>query len=299
MSEISSGVRSLAAGWLVVGFTMVACIGPEVDPEVDADTGSTHALVTIDHRLGDARETDTDEADSQTAALAGFAQIPSDVDSEAVLTLAGWSLELPEPGSCVTLSAQRDQHTPLAPIERVELLEVGDVIIEAGDDTTQLAPRAFTGGNVVTGVLYTSRDPRAEPLPPGESYTIRTGGGALPALALTGEAPAPLSNVTLGGVPLTEVEVIALDEPLDLTWSVGAAGDLLYVELASEDGLNTTRCAFRDEEGAGTIGEGVFRRGGEGSLSVHRLRVLPIEEEDVRGELRFDVEQLVPIVFEG
>jgi len=299
--EISASLRSLTVGWLVIGLggTTAACMGPDVDPEVDADAGSTHALITVDQRLSDGNADEPGEVEAQAAALAGFAQIPSGVDSEAVLTLAGWNLELPDPGACLELSTDRDQDTPLAPIERVELLEVGDVVIAVGGDETRLAPRAFTGGDVLTGVLYTSRDPSADPLPPGATYTIRTGGGALPSLEFTGDAPDALTNVTLAGIPLHKVNVVSVTQPLDLTWNVGAPQDLLYVELASADGLNTTRCAFRDEDGAGTIPEGVFVSTGSGSLSVHRLRSLRIDEDGIRGELRFDVEQLVGVVFES
>jgi hypothetical protein len=288
-------------GWFVIGLGAFAsaCIGPDVDPEVDADTGSTHALITVEQRLADAGANDGDEVETQAAALAGFAQIPSDVDSEAVLTLAGWNLELPAAGECLAISTDRDQYTPLAPIERVELLEVGDVVIAVGDDETRLAPRAFTGGDVLTGVLYTSRDPSSDPLPPGKSYAIRTGGGALPSLEFAGDAPNALANVTLAGLQLHDIKVVSLAEPLDLTWNVGEQSDLFYVELASDDGLTMTRCTFPDEDGAGTIPEGVFSSTGSGSFSVHRLRSLQIDDDEIRGELRFDIEQLVGVVFES
>ena len=297
---ISNGIRSMSASWLIAGWGLVAsgCMGPDVDPEVDVDTGTTHALITVDYRVTNAGEEGSDK-EIQAAALAGFARIPLGVDAQAVLTLAGWNLELPQPGSCLALSADRDQNTPLAPIERVELLEVGDVVVSAGGDETLLAPRAFAGGDVLTGVLYTSRDLNAEPFPPGESYTIQTSGGALPPLELEADAPAALSNVTLGGVTLNDANTVALGDPLDITWAVGATGDVLYVELVSGDGLNATRCAFRDEDGAGTIPEGSFAAAGDGSLSVHRLRTLPIEGNGIQGELRFDIEQLVNVVFEG
>ena len=298
--SVSSGIRLVSASWFVAGWGVIAsaCIGPDVDPEVDVDSGTTHALIAVDHRVTSFGK-DASEPEIQAAALAGFARIPLGVDAEAVLTLAGWNLELPPPGRCLALSADRDQHTPLAPIERVELLEVGDVVVSAGDDETLLAPRAFAGGDVLTGVIYTSRDLNAEPFPPGESYAIRTGGGALPPIELEGDAPATPSNVTLAGIPLDDAHVVALGEPLDFTWAVGATGDLLYVELVSGDGLNATRCSFRDEDGAGTIPEGSFAAAGDGSLSVHRLRSLPIEGNGIQGELRFDIEQLVNVVFEG
>ncbi len=296
--ENSSSPRSLATAWLVIGLGMVAsaCIGPDVDPEVDADTGTTHILITVDHRTVNATTAD-EEPETQAAALAGFAQIPSDVDSEAVLSLAQWSLELPEIGGCVALSAERDRNTPLAPIERVELLAVGDVVIDVDGSETRLAPRAFTGGDVLTGVLYTSRDPSADPLPPGQPYTIHTTGDALPGQEFRGDAPPTLSGVTLGGVPLAQVATVKLSEPLDLTWNVGSPEDVLYVELTSDDGLNATRCAFRDEDGAGTVPEGAFGSPGSGSLSLHRLRSLAIGGEDIRGELRFDVGQFFGVVY--
>ena len=285
-----SSTGPLAVWLLAAGAVLSGCMGPDVDPAADADTGSTHAFISVDHRKAG--------QDTQATAFAGFAQMPATVDSQAVLALVGWTQQLPDPGTCIPVEVERDPNLALAPIGRVEFLEVGDVVVQAGKQETRLAPRAFPGmGDVVTGVLYTSRDPSEEPLEPGVDYTIRTGGSALPPLEVQGAAPLELRHVTVGGVPLETVATVELEAPIDLTWEVGAPSDLLYVELASTDGLHEVVCAFDDSSGAGTIAEGSYEHAGPGTITAHRVRSLGIDEPNIQGELRFNVEQTAEITY--
>lgn len=285
------GAPSLLAAWATAGFGLVAagCMGPEVGREVDTDVGSAHALITVNHR--------TEAEGTQAAAVAGFARMPAGVDPQSVLTLAGFHVEVPEPGRCLRVTSDLDHHTPLSPIDGVELLEVGDVTITSGVDEAHLAPRAFTGSDVLTGVLYTTRDPSAEPLRPDAPYVVKTTGGSLGPLELAARAPTALTNVTVGGKPLADLETVAVVAPLDLTWSVGSGDSLLYVELAADDGLHMTRCAFADTDGAGTVPGGTHAELGPGTLSVHRLRAQEIDTPNVGGNLSFDLELMVEVEF--
>jgi hypothetical protein len=264
------------------------CSVGEVGESTDADTGSTHALVTIERSeaLGET---------PSAGAIAGFAQLPAAVDAESVLKLVGLDLELPSVNHCTR--QVRDEVAPTAPSAPVEFLEAGDVAISAADSRTILAPRALpTVADVISGVVYTTRDQHADSLPMGEEYLVRVSGGpVVAAFHVTAEAPAPIVGVTLGGVPLTEMSTISADGPIDLTWSVGQSDDLLYVELATLDGESSVGCTFRDDIGAGTIPQGLFEGRGEARLAMRRIRAQLFNSGVENGELRFDFEFAVPV----
>jgi hypothetical protein len=182
----------------------------------------------------------------------------------------------------------------------VEFLEAGDVTLNAGGSATVLAPRTFpTVTNLVSGVVYTTRDRSAEPLPAGERYALRTEGTlAIPPLSVSERAPAALDGITVGGVPLAEVSSIVTARPIDLTWNVGEAGDVVYVELSNGDGAVSTVCAFRDETGSGTVPAGAHDTIGSGTLELHRTRSREFAGAAInRGELRFDFELVTRVTF--
>jgi hypothetical protein len=273
----------------------VACSATADPYTADADSGSTHALISVE------RSTTLGELEApRAAALAGFVRVPPIVDPKSVMNLVGLGLELPAAGQCARAARTPDATTPLAPLGRVEFLEAGDVTLNAGGAATVLAPRAFpTVTDLVSGVVYTTRDRSAERLPAGERYALRTEGAlAIPPLAISERAPAALEGVTIGGLPLAEVSSIVTARPIDLTWNVGEAGDVVYVELTSGDGAVSTLCAFRDDAGAGTVPPGAHDTFGAGSLELHRARSREFVGAGInRGELRFDFELVARVTF--
>jgi hypothetical protein len=252
----------------------------------DADTGSTHALISIQ------RSASPDgQSAPRASAVAGFVRMPADIDSDSVLSLVGLGLELPAPGSCTRHVTRGDPSLPLSAVDHVELLEAGDVSFDAGGSTTTLAPRAFpTITDRISGVLYTTRDRSADPLPASVSYTVRTSGGlSVGPLVVTTQAPDPLAGVTVGGAAFASAGAVSTSQPLDLTWDVGRAGDLVYVELSKSDGSADAICTFHDEAGAGTVPAGTFTALGAGRLAIHRLHTRQFSSAGIdSGELRFD-----------
>jgi hypothetical protein len=212
----------------------------------------------------------------------------------------GLALELPEMSHCVTRVQGREPDQAVSSNERLELLDVGDVSVVADGRSTTLAPRAFpTVTDLISGVVYTTRDLSAEPLPAGVQYGVRTAGGAISAVELEGDAPGELAGVTVGGVPLGEVTSISPTSPIDLTWTVGTAGDVVYIELSS-DGADPAVCAFQDDIGAGSIPAGAFAGTGPGRISLHRLRAREFSSDDIEsGELRFDFELAANVSYGG
>ncbi len=288
-----------ATASFVLGTVAIGCASP---PEytTDEDQGSTHALIEIQR----SRTISSDEAAGDQAvraeALAGFMQVPAALDVGTARVLFGLELGLPEMGQCVTRALVHEGDQPVATDEPLELLDVGDVSLVADGRSTTLAPRAFpTITDLVSGVVYTTRDLSAEPLPAGVQYAVRTAGGAVSAVDLVGNAPPELAGVTVGGVPLAEVTNLSPTAPIDLTWTVGEAGDVVYVEL-SADGTDPSICAFQDDYGVGSIPAGAFAGSGPGRVSVHRFRGREFASDDIEsGELRFDFELAANVTYGG
>jgi hypothetical protein len=280
------------------GVVLSSCVESDVDPSTDTETGSTHALLSIERLELES----TEEASSvrTSSALAGFAQLPAAIDSNAVLTLVGWNLELPRLGECKT-NDREPNATPLAPIDKIEFLEAGKVDVETHGEKIQLALRAFpTVTDLISGVVYTTRERTAD-LPASSQYVFRASGdGALQPLVVSARAPEALSGVTIGGVPLKQVREVSRTEPVDLTWNVGNADDVVYIELSSVDGLQSTLCAFSDTDGSGSVPEELDWYTGQGRLALHRVKAITLDGPGVEnGELRFDFAVGADVVFAG
>lgn len=285
------GVARLSVALLLgAALTAFGCSAETADYATDADTGSTHALISIERSTA----VDSDNA-TRAGALAGFVHTPADVDAQAVLGLVGLAQKLPSPGQCATLPGA----THLASMGHVELLEAGDISVDVAGSSTTLAPRAFpTVTDRVSGVMYTTRD-RSEPLPAAAHYTVQSSGGlSVAPLTLEADAPSPLDRVTAGGLPLPEVGALSTSQPVDVTWNVGKPGDLVYVELSRIDGSSSTVCSFRDDAGSGTIPAGSVAPSQNGRLSFHRLRERTFAAGDIQDvELRFDFELAANVSF--
>lgn len=292
--------RTTAYGWevrpIVVRVSVaassllaLACSGSTSSYTSDADRGTTHAIITVERR-----EAVGASSVSQAKAFASFVRTPPDVDAAAVTRVTGLDLDLPEVGDCVIGGSNRDS-VALSPLRRVELLAAGDVALETPSGRVELAPHAFPAvTDVVSGVVYTTRD-RTAALPAGEPYALSAGGGPfLSPLAVSAEAPPSLTAVALDAAPLDSTSAF-LPRESQLSWRAGSARDLVYVKLAGSDAAQgASTCVFRDDAGRGLIPAAMIPRSGPIQLSLHRLRSValgstPGDGIDV-GELRFDFE---------
>jgi hypothetical protein len=160
----------------------------------------------------------------------------------------------------------------------VELVDVGEVTLRTGAASVALAQRAFPDvGDVVSGVVYTSRDDKSD-LPVGTGYSVETTGSArVPGLRAQLDAPVAPAPVAIGGVELSgpagRLE-LSSSEPLALTWEAGASAsrDRIVVDIATDAGKRL-RCAF-DDRGGATIAANYLSpfEGSEVEISVHRHR---------------------------
>ena len=258
--------------------------------EVGADTETaqsdvTHAVVVVERSA----EAETPEA-VKAEAFAGFLSLPPELEPSAALPVAGLALDLPVAGACKRV--ERDpKPVPAEELAKAELLDAGEVTLVAGGVVTTLAPRAFpSAADAISGVVYTTRDRAAEPLPAASRYTIATSGSAtLGPISVDLPAPAALVNVTVMGNPFGEVETLVAGRAVEFGWEAGAPGDIVYV-LLEADGA-ATLCAYRDDGGRGTLVPSELPSAGPAALSVHRLRATPFASVGLgRGELRFDFE---------
>ena len=289
MRSLSSQIKARFAV-VALATTSIAC-SVEVDETTDAETGSTHGLVSIQ------RSAVIGSEEAPTAdAIAHFAQIPSSGDASELLSVVGLAPRLPDIGQC-----NQGQSLPGDPSGELTLLDVGEITIATDAASTRLAPMAFPPvRDMVSGVVYTTRDRASLPFPAGSVYQIKAlGSDQLPAFDLRADAPDLLADVTVGGVALEEIESVSLGEPIDLTWSVGALGDIVYVELLSDqDGDVSVVCAFQDDAGAGSLDATLLSTSGEGWLSLHRVRSHEVGTEGLDiAELRFDFELAAAVRF--
>jgi hypothetical protein len=276
MSRASSPAALCRLGSTLVGLCLLSACGAADAARADG-SASLEAVLSIE-RLEEAGHTDT----SSASAMAQFVILPADADVHDTLGAAGLHSQLPERTGCVDLAAVEPSARRTAPPlrytlrEPLELLEAGEVSIRAGEMLTRLALNSFPPSGSASGVIYTTPDQSAAPLPPDENYAIRaTGSSTIPPLSIAGRAPGALSDITLGGLPLERVQQITAGQPLDITWAEGAAGDRVYVELVDND--HNLACAFPDEDGSGTVPSVLtaqLRENGPGAmrLSVHRVR---------------------------
>jgi len=248
------------------------------------DSASLEAVLSIERIEDASREDDSPSA----SAMAQFVILPSEADVHDTLGAAGLRSQLPEHAGCAeVLGADRpgsDGAIRYELLQPLELLEAGDVSVQADDMVTRLALNLFPPSGSASGVIYTTPDQSAVPLPPDASYSIRaTGSGVIPPLTIEGQAPRALADVTVGGLPLERALQLSAGQPLDFTWAEGAAGDRVYLELA--DAERSLACVFADEEGSGTLPGSLTARFGSGSvvrLSVHRVREAVQPDESIR-----------------
>jgi hypothetical protein len=254
----------------------------------DAESSSRHALVSVERSV----LVNPDEP-AQAEALAQFPRVPARDEPASVLRAAGLIRDLPGAGECMTPAELAELSGALSATSSVEFLDVGEVTIQAGEAVTALGAHAFpTVSDFASGVVYATRDRDPEPLPPGETYLITVAGSpGVDGMTFHASAPLPLDNVTLGGLPLAEVEAVPASQPLDLTWTVGQPGDLVYVALTTQDESSGVVCSFRDEDGVGTIPGDFLPATSLARLSLHRMRRQALRDAPIdSGEIRFDFE---------
>jgi hypothetical protein len=229
----------------------------------------THAVVELQR----SKSTNTALTD-QANVLVSVLRVPATLDSRHVVRLVGLSSSSPEPGQCERIDYTRAATEATVPLQRIEMLDVGDVSLVAGGRRSPLVRQAFpTVTDFIAGVVYTTRDLSSGPLPPSSSYSIvARGAGKIPPFRMDVAAPEEITNVKLEGVDLAEVTRLVRGNGVELTWAPGSSGDTFLVEIKSPDRPGDVNCAFNDSAGSGRLPADVLISNGIVRLELHRLR---------------------------
>jgi hypothetical protein len=251
----------------LAGPALAACGGAEPAPA--DEPASLQAVLSIE-RMEDASRAET----SSARAMAQFVVLPADADAHETLDAAGLRTQLPERRGCSEAGATLRGGGELGQVfpEQLQLLEAGEVSIQAGEMVTRLALNLFPPSGSASGVIYTTPDQSAA-LPPGLSYAIHaTGSDVIPPLNIQQDAPGTLRDVTIGGVPLERAASLSAGQPLDLTWTEGEASDQVFVELTGAD-VNVL-CSFADDDGSGSVPAALTAKLGTDPvrIALHRVR---------------------------
>jgi hypothetical protein len=260
---------------VILGTLLVGCSVPAEGYDADAELGSTHAAVRVQHITSPNGETRAD-------ALAGFVRVSASANAEDVLTLAGLKLDLPPKGECFS---DAEGHRAVAIDADAELLEASAVRLETEGGTHELAPYAFPNvADLLRGVVYLSRDRNGDALSMGATYTLLGSGIESSQTAkhtlevsTTRESPPPFAKLTVFGQPWSGFIQAAPAPVLDVSWEPsGEADDLVLVTIENDEDYFT--CTFADTEGFGSLplitngGNELGQAGRQGLLSLHRLR---------------------------
>ncbi len=270
---------------LVVGAVVALGCASQIDPyTADADTGTTHASITIE-RSEPANGTGL----LRGSVLAGFARLPANLEARNVMRVVGLASDVPAAGQCRSMTAPAE--TQPSPMGYVEFMEAGDIRLSTTRGATQLSARAFpTITDLISGVVYTTRDRSADALPTGERYDITVAGnGTLGPLTVNVQAPRGLDAVTVAGVAMADLQSLATTQPIDVTWAPGDSSSVVVAEFARLDGSAGTVCTFRDDAGRATLPAGILEAEGAGGLVLRRVSSHTFVKPGIdRGELRFD-----------
>jgi hypothetical protein len=236
-------------------------------------------------------------------ASAYFLRLQAGADPILAARLVGAMNVLPAIGQCEAVGVLSDQAMPLATLGPVDLVDVGEVGLEASNTRATLAARAFPDvADLVSGVVYTTRDLVADPLPDHGTYTFRiAGSNTVLATTLAARAPGPAGNLWVAGVPLRSETLALRRGDLSIRWEPAAGTDQVYIELASmEDGpLDRVRCAFAND-GQAVIAASALPKAAAQSISIHLVRREGVAAPGLDGGwIRFDLATSGTLRFEG
>jgi hypothetical protein len=251
-----------------------------MDDVADASGAMTKGVVSVERLVaGDG---------AQTNVSAKFMRLSSPVDTEVAVRMVGAKLDAPSVGSCRPVA---DSPRVSSSLGTIELIDVGDVTLQAGSARMPLAVRAFPDvGDLVSGMFYTSLDAASE-LPAGATYTLEgTGSSNVDRFSVDAEAPPPLDDVRVSGAPLVDGVSVEPGAPMVIQWrptGTPRSGDIVLVDVSAENGASV-RCTFADA-GRGILPASMLPASAV-ALTVHRVRERAFVAPGIdAGEIRFDL----------
>jgi hypothetical protein len=281
-------VTSLALATPVLG-----CTGAVSDPAVpgDAEPSVTSAIVIVERTVDPT-------GGPRAEASARFVRVSAPSSTLDALRTIGAALDLPAPGTCVSLAALTGAAAPGAAATAapsVELVDVGAVSLEVSGRETRLVPRQLPDvTDVVNGVVY-ARAADAALFPPASRYLVHVAGGPdVEPFEVWATAPADPADIHIAGEDSANGLVLATGAPVDITWTPDMTSDSLYVDVQP----SAIRCALdsgqhsADAAGKATLPTSLVDD--SGTLIVHRMHRESLAARGLEGgEVRFDFSRSV------
>jgi len=257
-------------------------------PGGDAEATTTIALVIVQ------RTVDATSARAQSSAR--FVRFAPSLSPDDALRAIGAAIDLPPIDTCassapVPAEATTDESPPV-----VELVDMGEVSLDADGASTRLVPRLLPDvTDVVSGVVY-ARSGELALLPPALPYVIRAAGRpGLLSFEAPVVAPSDPTDVRVTGED-AQGAIAVTGGPLEITWPPDGTTDRIYVDVQPAG----VRCSLGDGTGAPREGRATLPAsllGDSGTLSLHRLRRQPLHPLGLAGgEVRFDFARSLPYV---
>jgi hypothetical protein len=282
---------------LLAAFALAApttgCTGAVSDPAapVDAEPSTTSAVVIVDRTIDPS-------GGPRAEASARFVRVSAPSSIRDALRAIGATVDLPAPGTCVSLAVLAGgAATGAAAAPRVELVDVGAVSLEVSGRETHLVPRQLPDvTDVVTGVVY-ARGAEAALFPAASRYVVHVNGGPeVDPFEVSATAPADPADVRIAGEDPTGLTVPA-GTPVEVDWAPGASDDSLFVDMQPaavrctlDSGQHSTPPLARATLPASLVDEA-------GTLVVHRMHREALVARGLEGgELRFDFSRSVAYV---
>jgi len=282
---------------LLAAFVLAApttgCTGAVSDPAapVDAEPSTTSAVVIVDRTIDPS-------GGPRAEASARFVRVSAPSSIRDALRAIGATVDLPAPGTCVSLAVLAGgAATGAAAAPQVELVDVGAVSLEVSGRETHLIPRQLPDvTDVVTGVVY-ARAAEAALFPAASRYVVHVNGGPeVNPFEVSATAPADPADVRIAGEDPTGLTVPA-GTPVEVDWTPGASDDSLFVDMQPaavrctlDSGQHSTPPPARATLPASLVDEA-------GTLVVHRMHREALVARGLEGgELRFDFSRSVAYV---
>lgn len=286
------GSRQVTVVGTLLAFQGFACSGTVNDAVPSPEPSRTHAIISLEQQ-----QSASPEAAPETVLMLGMLRVPQSVDSSRLLRLIGLNDVLPEVGHCELVDSNQQITPALATLERVELLDVGDVNVMTRGKYQRLLRQAFpTVTDFMSGVIYTTRDNPSE-FSIESNLVLRARGNAnIPAFTVTTYTVPPPQRLTIDNNPFGEWTRQSILSNFELKWEKGRPEDLIWVELEVTKGRRSLSCVYADRQGYGVIPGMQLNSIGEGRFVVHRVSKQDIVINGVdRAEVRFDVRITQPI----
>ncbi len=278
---------------LLLAAPAVGCTSAVSDPigPVDAEPSTTSAIVIVERTVDPA-------GGPRAEASARFVRVSAPASAQDALRTIGAAVNLPAPGTCVSLAALADGVVMATAAPSVELVDVGAVSLEVSGLETHLTPRQLPDvTDVVSGVVYARA---AEPtlFPSSARYIVRVSGGPdIDPFDVSATAPSDPTDVHIGGEDSASGLVVAAGAPIEMAWTVDATDDSLYVDVQPA----AVRCAL---DGAQHPGDGSAHAAvpaswvdEAGTLVLHRVHREALVARGLEGgEVRFDFSRSVAYV---